>query len=407
VVNAGSETAEAAVGGRAGGGGEAGGRAADGRAADGRAADGRAADRRAKRARLLQILDDREADALVLTSAPSLAWYLDGARIHVSLAADPIVSLRVSRDGDELVLSSNERDRLVTEELPDGLELREYEWHEPAPELDGLSENVVSRELREARRELLPGELARYRSLCADAAAAATDALLTCTPEWSERRLAAEVGGALIAAGADPLVLLVAGSSRSRHPHPLPTDAPLGSSAMLVICARRDGMIVNLTRSVSFEDLGAEARDRQRRIFEVEAAAFDAMRPGVQLREVLATIARAYPAAGFAEQQWRGHHQGGAAGYAGRDPRATPSTDDTIVFGQAFSWNPWVPGAKVEDTVLLTRAERRPGHEHPGQANAGQEHPSQEHPVVEPLTVDPRWPTVEVAGRARPDTLQR
>jgi hypothetical protein len=71
----------------------------------------------------------------------------------------------------------------------------------------------------------------------------------------------------------------------------------------------------------------------------------------------------------------------------------------------------------VEDTVLLTRAERRPGHEHPGQANAGHEHPGQEHPghehpgqehpVVEPLTVDPRWPTVEVAGRARPDTLQR
>jgi hypothetical protein len=191
---------------------------------------------------------------------------------------------------------------------------------------------------------------------------------------------------------------------------------------MLVICARRDGMIVNLTRSVSFDDLGAEARDRQRRIFDVEAAAFDALGPGVQLREVLATIARAYPAAGFAEQQWRGHHQGGAAGYAGRDPRATPSTDDTIVFGQAFSWNPWVPGAKVEDTVLLTSAERRPGREHPGQAHAGhehpgqehpgqehpgQEHPGQEHPVVEPLTFDPRWPTVAVAGRARPDTLQR
>lgn len=360
-------------------------------------ADRPAEDRRVKRARLLRILDDRDADALVLTSAPSLAWYLDGARIHVSLAADPLVSMRVSRDGDELVLSSNERERLVAEELPAGLELREYEWHEPPPALDGLSESAIAGELRAARRELLPGELARYRSLCADTAAAATDVLLACTPQWSERRLAAAIGGALIAAGADPLVLLVAGSSRSRHPHPLPTDAPLGSSAMLVICARRDGMIVNLTRSVSFDEIGAAARDRQRRIFEVEAAAFDAMRPGVELREVLATIAGAYPAAGFAEQHWRGHHQGGAAGYAGRDPRATPSIDDTIVLGQAFSWNPWVPGAKVEDTVLLSSAGQSPS----------QEHPSQEHPVVEPLTLDPRWPTIEIAGRARPDTMQR
>jgi Xaa-Pro aminopeptidase len=355
-------------------------------------ADTRAKDRHVKRERLLRILDDRDADAMLLTSAPSLAWYLDGARIHVSLAADPIVSMRVSRGGDELVLSSNERDRLVAEELPAGLELREYEWHEPAPVRDGLPESAIARELRAARRELLPGELARYRSLCMDAAVAATDALFACTPEWSERRLAAEVGRALIAAGADPLVLLVAGSSRSRHPHPLPTDAPLGSSAMLVICARRDGMIANLTRSISFDEIGAEARDRQRRIFDVEAAAFDSMRPGVQLREVLAVIARAYQAAGLGNERWRHHHQGGAAGYAGRDPRATPWADDTIVFGQAFSWNPWVPGAKVEDTVLLTRAEQQPGGEHP---------------VLEPLTFDPRWPTIEIAGRARPDVMQR
>jgi hypothetical protein len=344
-------------------------------------------DRTAKRARLMAILDGAGADALVLTSAASLAWYLDGARIHVSLAADPLVAMRVSRDGDELVLSSNERDRLVAEELPDGLTLRDYEWYEQAPVLDGLPESAVAGELRAARRALLPGELARYRALCAEAATVLTDALLACTPEWTERQLSAHVAQDLVARGADPLVSLVAGQSRVAYPHPLPTDAPLGSSAMLVACARRDGLIVNITRSVAFAEPDADARDRQRRILDVEAAAFDAMRPGVPLREVLAAIARAYPAAGFDADHWRRHHQGGAAGYAGRDPRVTPSVDDTIALGQAFSWNPWVPGAKVEDTVLL----------------AGDE----AHPVVESLTVDARWPTVEVGGRARPVPLVR
>jgi len=345
------------------------------------------ADRATKRARLLRILDDRGADALVLTSAASLAWYLDGARIHVSVAADPIVAMRVTRDGDELVLSSNERPRLLAEELPSGLTLREYDWYEPAPSLDGLPESAVAAELRAARRVLLPGELGRYRALCAEAAAVVTDALLACAPEWTERRLAAHVAGELVARGAEPLVILVAGDSRARYPHPAPTDAPLGSGAMLVVCARRDGLIVNLTRSVAFAEPDAAARDRQRRILDVEAAAFDAMRPGVPLREILEAIARAYPAAGFDTDQWRRHHQGGAAGYAGRDPRATPFVEDAIASGQAFSWNPWVPGAKVEDTVLL----------------AGRD----EHQTVEPLTADARWPTIDVGGRARPVTLLR
>jgi hypothetical protein len=98
-------------------------------------------------------------------------------------------------------------------------------------------------------------------------------------------------------------------------------------------------------------------------------------------------ISHAYSATGFGEDQWRRHHQGGAAGYAGRDPRATPLTADPIAIGQAFTWNPWVPGAKVEDTVLL----------------AG----TPDEQVIDVLSVDPRWPTTEVGGRTRPITARR
>ena len=380
-----------AGGGSAAGAGSAGSTAAAGTAAGAaEVAAQRASDRAVKRARVLEILDRAGADSVLLTSAAAVAWYLDGGRQHVSLAADPIVAVRVGRDLDEVFATSNETARLLEEELPVGVVVRDRPWHASLDLSDVpglLREQQIEVELRAARAVLLPGERQRFKELGADAARAVTDVLLEAEPGWSERRVAAEAAGRLIAVGADPLVLLVAGESRASLPHPLPTDATLGRRAMVVVCARRDGLIVNLTRWVSFGPLTDAERDAERRILQVEAAAFEATRPGAVLSEVLDAMAAAYPANGFDEEQWRRHHQGGAAGYAGRDPRATPSTRDVLRLGQAFTWNPWAPGAKVEDTVLL----------------AG----TPEAPVIEPITVDERWPTTEVAGRPRPVTLER
>ena len=76
-----------------------------------------AADRAVKRRRVLDVLDARGADSVVLRSHTAVAWYLDGARTHVSLAGDPIAAVVVRRDGDELRVFDNEADRLLAEEL--------------------------------------------------------------------------------------------------------------------------------------------------------------------------------------------------------------------------------------------------------------------------------------------------
>lgn len=348
-------------------------------------ADAATSDRLHKRQQLLSVLRRHDAEAITLTSAAAVNWYLDGARTHVSLAADPVVAVRVTTDADTVLVTSNERERLLDEELPPGVEVMERAWFEPLPSGGGLDERDVNGELRALRAVLLPGERERFRALGRDTASALTDALTSATPQWTERELAAAAAQRLSRQGADPLVVLVAGESRA-HPHPLPTDAALGRRAMLVACARRHGLIANITRWVSFGPLTGAERDAERRILDVEAAAFAATRPGRPLRDVLGDIGVAYPSAGFPADQWTRHHQGGAAGYAGRDPRATPDTDDVVHIGQAFAWNPWAGGAKVEDTVLLTGTEAKP--------------------LIEPLTLDERWPTTSVAGRQRPVTLE-
>jgi Xaa-Pro aminopeptidase len=350
----------------------------------GRVDAGIAAAHAAKREMLLALLRTRSASALTLTSQPALAWYLEGARVGVSRAGDPVLSVRVAEEGDRLYVHANEAERIAAEELRIDIEVEPVPWFEPLP-VEGLTETAVAAELRAARRRLAPHEVRAYRSLGRDAAAAVTAACRDAAGSHTERALAGAVAGRLEAIGAESLVVLVGGASRADRRHPLPTDAELGRRALVVVCARRDGLIANLSRWVG-EELSpsrgaAAARDREERIARVEADAFAATRPGASLGGILDAIAASYARHGFGPEEWMRHHQGGPTGYAGRDPRATPGSTETVVEGQAFAWNPTACAAKIEDTVLL------------GEAG------------IEVLTVDEAWPAMTVQGRSRPTML--
>ncbi|GAA3401237.1 M24 family metallopeptidase [Pseudarthrobacter polychromogenes] len=366
---------------------------ADASLLSGRAAPASAEDRAIKRQRVLDILDAKGQESLLLTTHTALAWYLDGSRVHISLAGDPIAAVLVDRGGDHLVTFNNEAGRIEAEELPAGVTLHSVPWygnlHEaaaavgrPGTNAVPVAEADVAAELRAARQQLLPNESTRYASLSAEVAALMTDVLSTARPETTEFELVSALAARVVAAGAEPLVLLCNGSSRSSFRHPLATHSPLGRRAMAVVCARRDGMVANITRWVRFDAGTAEERDAEARIAAVEADIFDATVPGARLDRIFAEIKAAYARHGFGADQWEQHHQGGPAGYAGRDPRVTAAATDTVVLGQAFTWNPSGPGVKIEDTVQLTAS------------------------GLQVLTVDPRWPSTTVNGLQRPATLQ-
>ncbi|WP_102194788.1 M24 family metallopeptidase [Microbacterium aurantiacum] len=316
----------------------------------------------------------------MLTSHEALAWYLEGVRTHVSLAGPAALAVRVRPDGDVIYVADNEADRLIAEEfLPDDADrVIRVPWQVSpavaAAEQDAVPEASVARELRAARAPLLPGERDRYRRLGRDCAEVLTDVLRGARPERTEQQLAATVVGGLAARGIDPLVVLVAGAGRLAFRHPLPTAAPLGQRAMVVVCGRRSGLIANATRWV-----GAPVEEAP--ILDVERVFLDATVPGSRLDDVFEAGVAGYGRNGFDAEEWRRHHQGGPAGYAGRDPRAMAGVDDLIVTDQAFAWNPTAPGVKVEDTMLRTAD------------------------GWEVLTEDPRWPSVEHRGLRRPVTL--
>ncbi len=323
--------------------------------------------------------------SILMTSHEAVSWYLEGVRTHVSLAGPPVLAVRADSDGDTLFVADNEADRLIAEELlpSDADRIVRVPWWTPpavaaaedAGSASAVGESSVAAELRAARARMLPAEVSRYRSLGRDLARSVTDSLAGMGPEHAEWDAASAVAAGLVSRGIDPLVVLVTGASRVSYRHPLPTGARLGERAMIVVCGRRDGLIANATRWI-----GAGVDDEP--IFAVERAFLDASVPGARLDEAFAAGCSAYERAGFDPGEWRRHHQGGPAGYAGRDPRATSSTRDVLVENQAFAWNPSAPGVKVEDT-LLRSAEG-----------------------WEVLTVDDRWPSVEFEGMRRPITKE-
>lgn len=353
-----------------------------------------------KHAQLVQLIRSHDAQYLLLTTPASLAWLLGGARTHVSLAAPPIARVLVHARGCELATSVSEATRIQMEELGnfDGMSLHVTAWYQDLDDLQGwfpaasgqkvLGELEIEPKLRALRSALNETEIIKYRELCHDTAVLMTKVLSAASKDDSEFDVAAKLTAGAVAQGGEVLVALVSGDSRAAARHPLPTAAPLGDKAMAVLCVRRHGLIANITRWVRFAAPTAQELSGEADILAVEADILAAIRVGGVLGELMPIIQQAYPEHGFHAEEWILHHQGGIAGYNGRDPRLTPGATDVFQLNQAIAFNPSASrddmAFKVEDTILLTG---------PGE--------------FEVLTFDPLWPSEQINGLLRPGILQR
>lgn len=329
----------------------------------------------------------------------NLAWLLCGGDALVSFADAPVAEAVVTPQRVVVVMQEIERDRLEREAFPPGVEALYTPWHEAearaealkglfegrkvladAPGLEAVAEGRVEvKDFWTLRVPLTAEEVARYRALGRDAAEAFTDALTGVQPGMSEHEIAGRVAKELRTRGMQPALILVAADERlKRYRHPLPTEGRFTERVMAVTCARRGGLYANLTRIVSRRPLGGDEA-AYRGLLGVESTLLRYTQHGVLSHELFGEVKRAYAAAGFPDE-WRRHHQGGACGYETRDFVLQPNSK-MLLDGSAYAWNPSLPGLKVEDTVLLLNDQ------------------------LEVLTGDPRWPSVAVEGRARPDVL--
>ena len=326
-----------------------------------------------KRERLEAVLESNDLDAVWFARPNSFAWLTGGSSV-VDRESDLGVAA-VGYDGTELrvVTTDVEADRIAAEELPDlddGVTVESFPWH-----ASGLREAIAERvgddqragadvdvpgleriDPTPLRQPLTDGDRERYRELGRETAAAVEAVCQELRPDDTEHEVASALRVALSARGIEAPVVLVGGSDRAQaYRHYTPTRAELDDYALVSVTAQRGGLHASCTRTVAF-DPPSWLEDRHDAATRVETTALAATRnaaaDGGTAGDVFGAIQDAYDELGYAGE-WERHHQGGAAGFAGREWIATPDHDAPITAPMAYAWNPTVQGAKSEDTVLV------------------------------------------------------
>ena len=203
------------------------------------------------------------------------------------------------------------------------------------------------------RSSLCESEIARYRWLGAETAAATVEALHEVEPGLSEYDLEAITEGGLLRRGILPSVALYAVDDRIfKYKHAVPRGKRLKQYGMLNLCSRKWGLAISITRFIHFGPLPEELSARFNSAAHVNAALLNATRTGATSAELFKVAQAAYAEQGFPGEE-RFHHQGGPTGYGEREWVATPSGTEVVADNQAFAWNPSIRGGKTEDTVIL------------------------------------------------------
>ncbi|WP_293143425.1 MULTISPECIES: M24 family metallopeptidase [unclassified Microcoleus] len=347
-----------------------------------------------------QTLTETGSSSLRLRGTDWFAWATAGASNTVLLTAETgVAEILITAENAFVLTDEIEAQRLQDEEIPNNFQMHIYPWADVAQresfvrEIAGggnvmcdrpnAEERAIVPSLKSRKQTMMSSELERYRRVGRLASEAMTEVLSAAKPEWTEYQLAGAGAEALWARGLHPALTLVAGERRlPLYRHATATAEQIGKQAMLVFCARGNGLYANLTRFVCFDFLEPKDDELHQTVREIEAAALNFCLPGVSLNAVYYALKTAYEKHGY-PQAIREHHQGGTTGYLAREVVANPATSDVLSENMVVAWNPSLSGAKIEDTFVI--------------GSDG---------TLENLTFDRNWPSVEVEGRLRPLPLE-
>ena len=321
-----------------------------------------------KQERMRALMAKHNLDALLLQRVSSFAWATCGAASYVNTAVSFTGTVLLVTPTHRYLIANNiETPRLEREEqlAAQGWEFQTSHWHE-ASALTELTRGLkigtdmphptaldLSDPMTRLRAQLTPEEGGRFRALGRLSAEAMSVAARATKPGQTEFEIAARLGAEVQSRGAQPIVNLIATDERIfNFRHPLPTTKQLERYAMLVLGARKWGLTCSITRLIHFGRLPDEIQRKAEAVALVDATFIANTRPGKTLGEIFSAATEAYAAAGFADE-WKLHHQGGAAGYEPREYLGTLKSQDVALGGQAFAWNPSITGVKSEDTLLL------------------------------------------------------
>jgi Xaa-Pro aminopeptidase len=336
--------------------------------------------------RLRERLRDTDADALVVTRLPNVAYltgFTGSAGVvivgpeHDLLITDGRYSEQAAEQlgaagvkaGIEIATTQAAQHAALAAAVQGaarlGLEAHGVTWAQQrsyADQLEGIelvpTENVV--EAMRAVKE--PGEVARIRAACAIADDALAHVLPSLHDGPTEREFARALEWEMRERGATrtSFETIVASGPNGSKPHARPTDRAVQAGELVVIdfgCVV-DGYCSDMTRTVSVGDPGPEARRVWDVVLESQRAGRAAVRAGVKCVDVDRASRAVIEDAGWGEAF--AHGTGHGVGLEIHEsPRVAATSDGTLEPGHVVTvepgvYLPGVGGVRIEDTVVVT-----------------------------------------------------
>jgi Xaa-Pro dipeptidase len=323
-----------------------------------------------KRGRLWRFLEARKLDGILITKRSNFAWITAGGDNHIFLASEAgAASVLLTKDGNYLLAASMDGDRLMAEEVAgQGYELRQYAWFEgrqktleeltkgkrigsdlPVPGLE-----TVQEDWRELVYPLTAAEVERSRQNGRLIEEAFIEISLMVKPGDSELSIAGKLAGACTCRGISLSVLLVGSDERLyKYRHCLPTPKPVKNLLLMHVAGQRLGLHANITRMLHFGPLPEDLKARHRAVSYIHSHILHGLVAGGYFSSLFERIKKAYAETGF-EDEWKGHVQGGPAGYEACYPMLLLEPEARIQVNQTYDWLVTVPGTKTEELSLLT-----------------------------------------------------
>ena len=335
-----------------------------------------------KTGRLNKMLAENKLGGVLINSQHNFAWITGGKSNGINLSSENgACFLLVRNDGKKFVLANNiEMPRILAEKISaEEFEPIEFAWQEEKASGNFVIENAksllnenktlasdlflhkeiapIENLISKCRYSLTETEIERYRKLGKDAGSALGNVIKAVNAGETEIEIARKTRNELAKFSINSVVTLVGADEQiEKFRHPIPTENVWRKVLLIAVCAKRKGLIANLSRIICIGEIPSELKRK------TEACAFvfakllsetNAEKNGAQLYKI---AAETYAEKGFANEI-NLHHQGGATGYKTRDWVIHPQSNEKVFPNQAFAWNPSITGTKAEETAILINDE--------------------------------------------------
>lgn len=328
----------------------------------------RADDVSRKHALLVEFLQERSLDGLLLQDPANFAWLTCGGDSTRRGGSAAVAAILVTADARVVLCNNADSGQLFDRELMGlGFLLKERPWTEDLSILRGdccrgrrvggdlclPGTEDVSLELARFRRSYNERELNQFRELGKLVAHAVEATARNFEPGATEAEVAGHVAHRLMKHQIEPVRIQVLADAQGwRYRHWSYGADEIERHCVIAAVGRKRGLHAGASRTVCLGAPSHELQEVHHLATLINATGIYFTQPGWSMAETWKRVARIYEKFGVPDE-WRCADQADVIGYRLSEAPLLPSSETTFAADTAVYWHPSVRSSFVADTMLI------------------------------------------------------